>query len=289
MTGNISPTIGAPPPVTVLSYVVLEVADLDAWIRFAEDLLDVSVERNGSLARIRIDSRTWRWELRAADEDRLVALGWELPDDAAVAAWLAAVPGAVAGDAASRSAGSLAYVTGPGGVRHEVVARPRRATDPCVTGQGTRFVAENLGPGHAVLVLDGLDEAKAFAHDVLGLHLTDTITRGERVVTFLHCRGRAARHHSLALVKGTGPAQLNHLMLEVTGLDMVGRAYERCESAGVVSRGLGMHTNDRMVSFYCRTPSGYEIEYGWGGVVVDDADWQPVDHPASSIWGHDKR
>ena len=30
---------------------------------------------------------------------------------------------------------------------------------------------------------------------------------------------------------------------------------------------LGTHTNDRMTSFYVRTPSGFEIEYGFGGRI----------------------
>ena len=36
---------------------------------------------------------------------------------------------------------------------------------------------------------------------------------------------------------------------------------------------LGRHTNDLMTSFYVRTPSGFEIEYGTGGIVVDDDTW----------------
>ena len=37
---------------------------------------------------------------------------------------------------------------------------------------------------------------------------------------------------------------------------------------------LGRHTNDLMTSFYVRTPSGFEIEYGTGGLVVDDDTWE---------------
>ena len=32
---------------------------------------------------------------------------------------------------------------------------------------------------------------------------------------------------------------------------------------------LGRHTNDEMISFYLRTPSGFDIEYGFGGKTVD--------------------
>ena len=49
---------------------------------------------------------------------------------------------------------------------------------------------------------------------------------------------------------------------------------------------LGRHTNDRMTSFYVRTPSGFEIEYGTGGLLVDDATWVVRPYDAGSVWGH---
>jgi hypothetical protein len=40
-----------------------------------------------------------------------------------------------------------------------------------------------------------------------------------------------------------------------------------------------------MLSFYARTPSGFEIEYGWGGRVV--AENAPlITHELGSYWGH---
>ena len=29
-----------------------------------------------------------------------------------------------------------------------------------------------------------------------------------------------------------------------------------------------MHPNDHMFSFYVRTPSGFSVEYGWGGLLI---------------------
>jgi hypothetical protein len=40
-----------------------------------------------------------------------------------------------------------------------------------------------------------------------------------------------------------------------------------------------------MVSFYLRTPSGFNVEYGWGVGEVDDATWQTQVHTAGRIWG----
>ena len=49
---------------------------------------------------------------------------------------------------------------------------------------------------------------------------------------------------------------------------------------------LGRHTNDMMTSFYVRTPSGFEIEYGTGGLLVDEENWKVETYDATSFWGH---
>jgi hypothetical protein len=41
-----------------------------------------------------------------------------------------------------------------------------------------------------------------------------------------------------------------------------------------------------MTSFYVTTPSGFQIEYGSGGVVIDDDTWQIAHYDAVSAWGH---
>ena len=50
--------------------------------------------------------------------------------------------------------------------------------------------------------------------------------------------------------------------------------------------GLGRHPNDRMFSFYVHTPSGFLLEFGAGGIVVDDADWEIKSYTRLSEWGH---
>jgi hypothetical protein len=49
---------------------------------------------------------------------------------------------------------------------------------------------------------------------------------------------------------------------------------------------LGGHSNDEMLSFYPLSPSGFDIEYGWGGLSVDDQSWHVLTHHATSAWGH---
>jgi extradiol dioxygenase len=102
---------------------------------------------------------------------------------------------------------------------------------------------------------------------------------------FFHCNGR---HHTLAFASVPGMVGMHHLMLEVASLDDVGTALDLCNQHKVpLAMGLGRHTNDLMTSFYVRTPSGFEIEYGWGGRLVDnEQSWVVASYGATSIWGH---
>jgi hypothetical protein len=76
-------------------------------------------------------------------------------------------------------------------------------------------------------------------------------------------------------------------MVEVDSLDDVGFAFDRCERLGAeLVKTIGRHSNDRMVSFYVRTPGAFELEYGWGGRVIDPSTWSSAQIVAPSIWGH---
>jgi hypothetical protein len=96
-----------------------------------------------------------------------------------------------------------------------------------------------------------------------------------------------ARHHSIALAHLPLKKKLQHLMIEVQSIDDVGRALYRCMDAGVhISLTLGRHSNDDMLSFYPLSPSGFDIEYGWAGLEVDDDSWHVLKHDTNSAWGH---
>jgi hypothetical protein len=77
-------------------------------------------------------------------------------------------------------------------------------------------------------------------------------------------------------------------MFEVKSVDDVGLALDRTWRSGLrIMQTLGRHPNDRMLSFYAKTPSGFQFEYGWGGREIDDANWDATksyDH--ISEWGH---
>ena len=102
---------------------------------------------------------------------------------------------------------------------------------------------------------------------------------------FFHCN---PRHHSLALIEVPHPVGLSHLMLEVPNLDEVGYALDRCHRAEVpLSATLGRHTNDKMVSFYMKSPSGFDVEFGYGGIRLDLENVSTSEITSVSHWGHD--
>jgi biphenyl-2,3-diol 1,2-dioxygenase len=103
-------------------------------------------------------------------------------------------------------------------------------------------------------------------------------------LVFLHCN---ARHHTLALLPLPLPIRLNHLMFEVNSVDSVLAAYYRAQKAGVpIVRHMGRHTNDQALSFYSRTPAGFDVELGCEARPVGP-DWKVGEYDAISIWGHD--
>lgn len=68
-------------------------------------------------------------------------------------------------------------------------------------------------------------------------------------------------------------------IMDVRGLGSIG--------IGVADpAGLGKHTNDHMVSFSSRSPSGFDVEFGCGGRLVDDSTWTVAEITKPSFWGH---
>jgi 3,4-dihydroxy-9,10-secoandrosta-1,3,5(10)-triene-9,17-dione 4,5-dioxygenase len=84
------------------------------------------------------------------------------------------------------------------------------------------------------------------------------------------------------------PTGIVHLMVEVENADDVGLCLDRALRRNVkMSATLGRHTNDKMLSFYMKTPGGFDIEFGCEGLEVEDANWVARESTAVSLWGHD--
>jgi 2,3-dihydroxybiphenyl 1,2-dioxygenase len=279
-----------------LGYLAFEVSDLAAWESFATGVLGLGIAQrwDGGLS-LRMDGHAQRFFVTQGPSDDLAAAGWLVADEAALEAVAARLRAAghevtegTRDETALRQVVRLVHLRDPGGNRVEIAFGPAMGDAPFVSPLArSGFVADELGLGHLVVSAPETAKTAAFYQELLGFQLSDRIVcefYGFPVdITFVHTN---ARHHSLAF-GGAQPKRLHHFLLEVRSLDDVGAALDRAVGAGVrIAQMLGRHPNDKMVSFYAFTPSGFQFEYGWGGRLVDDATWQPTVHDRISEWGH---
>jgi len=286
-----------------LGYLRIESPDVGAWREFGVRVLGMAEGRgpDGGALYLRMDDFPARLVVLPGERDRLLASGWEVAGEDALAgvgraladAGVAVKAGTPAELAERRVAGLLRF-DDPAGNALEVFAGAALEHRPVESRYGNRFVTGLLGLGHVVLPVSDEEPALRFYTDVLGFRLRDSIRMAPELfgrppgpplwMRFLGCN---PRHHSLALAPFPAEAGIVHLMVETASLDDVGRAMDRCARRDApVSASLGRHANDEMVSFYVRTPGGFDIEYGTGGRLVDDATWVSRETTAISLWGH---
>jgi catechol 2,3-dioxygenase-like lactoylglutathione lyase family enzyme len=136
-----------------------------------------------------------------------------------------------------------------------------------------------------VMTVERVDDVIPFYRDILGFRLSDYVLHPFKAF-FFHVN---PRHHSLAFLE-TGRNGTHHLMVELFSLDDVGQAYDLAlGEEGRIGVTLGRHINDAMTSFYSWTPSGFMVEYGWGGRSIDPDTWQAGEVVyGPSLWGHDR-
>jgi 3,4-dihydroxy-9,10-secoandrosta-1,3,5(10)-triene-9,17-dione 4,5-dioxygenase len=290
--------------ISSLGYLRIESADPAAWRDFGTRVLGMAEGRgpDSSAVYLRMDDFPARLVVVPGERERLLATGWEVADEAvlAYAARVLTDAGVAVqrGDAAEltdRRVGGLLHADDPSGNSLEIFCGAALDSRPAVSPSGTTFVTGDQGLGHVVLPATDDEETLEFYTGLLGFRLRDSMrlpgeffgrpAGGPPVwMRFLGC---CSRHHSLALAPMTPAPGIVHLMVEVTSLDDVGRALDRCRRRNApVSSTLGRHANDHMVSFYVQTPGGFDIEYGTDGLTVDDSTWVSRETTAVSLWGH---
>jgi biphenyl-2,3-diol 1,2-dioxygenase len=288
--------------VTQLGYLGLNVKDLVEWERFATGILGLQSAGNapdGSLY-LRMDEHHHRFILQQNPTDDLAFIGWEVTDQPALRELTAQLKadGAEVVDgtpelARARGVVELVQFRDPNGIPSEAYYGPlMNFQEPFHSARPIAgFETGTMGLGHMVVSVDDSAKSLHFYRDVLGMRISDFIEMKMRrgapsglTLTFMHCN---PRHHTIAFGEIPSPKRLHHFMLQVKTIDDVCSTMYLCQDRGVpVAATLGRHTNDHMVSFYLRTPSGFEIEYGYGARVIDDATWKVQRHEAGSIWGH---
>lgn len=287
-----------------LGYLRVEATDVPAWREFGVKVLGMVAGRgpDPDAVYLRMDDLPARIVVVPGERDRLAATGWEVADPTALARLIGvleesgtAVKPAGADELAERRVAQMVSVDDPSGNRLEFFCGAALDTRPAISPYGNRFVTGEQGLGHAVLPAHDDAAALRFYTEVLGFRLRDTMRLAPEMVglppgdrpLWMRFLGCCPRHHSVALAPIPAPSGLIHLMVETETIDDVGRAMDRCAKFGapLVST-MGRHANDEMISFYVRTPSGFDIEYGTGGCTVDDSTFVARQTTSHSVWGH---
>ncbi|GGN40322.1 2,3-dihydroxybiphenyl 1,2-dioxygenase [Streptomyces fuscichromogenes] len=286
--------------VTAAGYLGFTAPDLDAWRRYASEVLgaQISPSSTDEMLRVRIDDRDWRFSVHPG-QGGLSYMGWEVPNAAvldAVADNLAALGFEAKEDpdlAKTREVQGLLLTEDPVGNQVEIFYGAFMPGSRFVSPLGVDFVttaelAGDMGFGHFdILISDRYEEMVHFYIDGLGCRVSDTMSGpdGEDGGVFLHVN---QRHHSLGILKAPGiETQMGHFMVEVADLDTVGQGYDRSVDHGAKTvLTIGKHTNDHMVSFYMESPSGFAVEYGTGGRLITSDEWLVSHYHEDSYWGH---
>jgi biphenyl-2,3-diol 1,2-dioxygenase len=278
-----------------LAYVGLGVADVAAWTQFGVDILDFedAGPQPGGGRLLRFDDHVGRIALHESPKNDIVYAGYSV-DNAQALDRIANIF-SINGDQVramtpaqldARHCESGIVLSDPDGLDVEIVHGIQRGAS-YNSAHNTRFLTGDMGLGHIVLSTSDIERTLAF-YGRLGFEISDYIEfvmgpAGRVRLVFLHCN---ERHHTLAFIPLAMPQRLNHVMFEVASVDSVMRSYYRAQEAHVpIARHVGRHTNDKMFSYYAKTPAGFDIEFGCEGVHIKKG-WKIAEYDAISIWGH---
>jgi 2,3-dihydroxybiphenyl 1,2-dioxygenase len=285
-----------------MGYVVVESSKLPAWQSFAGDALGLHMDQpKPDVLAFRMDDHARRIIVKSGDAEDMVASGWQVDDEAT----LEEIVGRLKSDGVKVTTGSkeeaelrgvetFVSFTGPKTMSIELFIRPIKTT-AALNLKVSGFVTGDTGMGHLAITSKEPKAMFGFWKKYFDAKLTDVIEArisGINLnIEFLHLN---ARHHSIAIAATRGTpmdpirTRIQHMNLEVASLDDVTNAYVRCRKLGFkIAMGMGLHTNDKDLSFYVVTPSGFQIECGWNPVVIEDESaWKPVVYQGISLWGH---
>lgn len=280
--------------VTELGYVGLNITDEAAWRRFATEVVGLELldEGEGDRFYLRMDYWHHRLTLHLGDVDDLAYTGWRVADSEALDEIRAQLDAggykhrvATPEEAAERRVLGLLKMEDPSGNPTEVFYGPLIEMHmPFHPGRRMhgRWVTGAQGLGHVLIQSDSEAETHRF-YSTLGLkgHIQYHLQTPNGMVRphFMSCNDR---QHSLAFGVN-GPKRLNHMMLEYSDLNDLGKAHDLVRASNIdVSLQLGKHSNDAAMTFYFSSPSGWQLELGWGG----QKSFQDQQYHLKDIWGH---
>ena len=284
-----------------LGYLCIETTRFGDWRRFGADGVGLHVdELDRDRMRFRLDDHECRLLLQRGPAEDVTTVGWHVDDHEAfddivarITARGVTVEQGHDEEAALRGVQRLVRFPGPKGLVQELYTTPVTTTAP-LHMQASGFVTGDAGMGHIAISSRQPDAIHRYYDNLLDARLSDfiveTISRVRFRIRFLRFNGR---HHTVAVANTEGlridpiRTAVQHLNTQVATLDDMTTSYQRLKQLGfTMALGIGQHTNDKELSYYVRTPSGFEWEVGWNPIVVDEATWEPTTHQGISIWGH---
>lgn len=196
-------------------------------------------------------------------------------------------------EAALRGVEGLLRFPGPKGIVQEIHTTPVVSAEP-LRMLASGWVTGDSGMGHVAITSARPTLMRGYFNTVFDARLTDyideTISGVKLRIRFLRVN---ERRHSIAVAAVRGlpidpiRTRVQHLNIQAASLDDVAQSYQRVHELGFdMALSVGQHTNDKELSYYARTPSGFEWEVGWNPVVIDESTWEPSTHQGISVWGH---
>ena len=287
-----------------LGYLLVHSLQLDAWERFGAEGLGLHVERpHPHQVVFRIDGWQRRLVIAQGPAENVAALGWQFEDEGALSLALrrlqamGATPSRLNDEqAALRGIEQGWTCEGPKRMALELFTLPRLGSTP-LQMRATGFETGAGGLGHLALTSREPEAMQRFWQQWLDARVSDTIvdrmTGVDMDFTFLRVN---ERHHTVAIASTRKPrldplrTHIHHLNLQTASFDDVAEGYRRCRALGYpIANAIGQHPNDKELSFYVETPSGFAIELGWNPLIVtaaEEAHWQHRQYEGISLWGH---
>ncbi|MDO8650925.1 MAG: VOC family protein [Undibacterium sp.] len=285
-----------------MGYVVVESQHIQEWAKFGTEGIGMHLDRLGADAlAFRLDSHQRRLIVRQGLAEDVMAIGWQIDDQASLDVILSRlrvmnipVLEGSKSEAQLRGVDQFWYLDGPKHQTIELYVQPI-LDDRFLKMQASGFVTGASGMGHVAITTREPQAFLAFWQQVFDArisdHIQDRLSGIDLDFTFLRLN---ERHHSVAIASTRGlrmnpvRTKIHHMNLQAASLDDVTTAYLRCRKLGYsIANSIGQHPNDKELSFYVVTPSGFEIELGWDPILVHDEDaWKPTTYQGISLWGH---
>lgn len=284
-----------------MGYLLIESQRLDDWKSFLHKGIGLHLESEGdNLLSFRMDAHRSRIMVRRGDAEDVVAVGWQINNaenfqrlTERLRSYNIALRMGNDGEAAMRGVTSFVSFAGPKGLTHEIFTEAQLSTQP-LEMLCSGFLTAEHGMGHVAITSRRPEKMLRFWTEVFNARISDRITEniaGNTLdIVFLRLN---PRHHSVAIAAvrdlSIDPirTQIQHFNMLVNSMEDLSQAYSRLKSLGYeMAHEIGQHPNDKEVSFYVLSPSGFEVEVGWNALAVDEATWQPTHYYGISLWGH---